>query len=114
MSDPEVIAASGYGVDIIEATRVYLATLLRGPAAVRRSPEPLRKTSIHPSAAYEAVPPRPTSRSVELRVLQVPVSFREAPRVDVAAVMTTPTLPPVAPQPARRGERADASAQPRA
>jgi cyclase len=55
--DPEVIAAGGYGIGIIEATRVYLRALLAGD---RRPLDeilaaPLRSGWIHPHAPYEAV-----------------------------------------------------------
>src|SRR3954452_18664144 len=55
--DPEVIAAGGYGVGIIEATRVYLRALLAGD---RRPLEevlegPLRDGWIRAYPAYEAV-----------------------------------------------------------
>jgi cyclase len=55
--DPDVIAAGGYGVGIIEATRVYLTALLAGD---RRPLDeilegPLRNGWIHPHPAYEAV-----------------------------------------------------------
>ncbi len=55
--DPDVIAAGGYGVGIIEATRVYLTALLAGD---RRPFDeilegPLRNGWIHSYAAYEAV-----------------------------------------------------------
>jgi len=55
--DPDVIAAGGYGVGIIEATRVYLTALLAGD----RRPldellkRPLRNGWIHPHPAYEEV-----------------------------------------------------------
>jgi cyclase len=55
--DPDVIGAGGYGVGIIEATRVYLKALLAGD----RRPladileGPLRNGWIHSHAAYEAV-----------------------------------------------------------
>jgi cyclase len=55
--DPDVIAAGGYSVGIIEATRVYLTALLAGD---RRPLDellkgPLRNGWIHPHPAYEAV-----------------------------------------------------------
>jgi cyclase len=55
--DPEVIAAGGYGVGIIEATRVYLTALLAGD---RRPLDellngPFRNGWIHPHPPYEAV-----------------------------------------------------------
>jgi len=55
--DPDVIAAGGYGVGIIEATRIYLTALLAGD---RRPLQeilrgPLRKGWIHPHPAYDAV-----------------------------------------------------------
>jgi glyoxylase-like metal-dependent hydrolase (beta-lactamase superfamily II) len=55
--DPDVIAAGGYSVGIIEATRVYLTALLAGD---RRPLDellkgPFRNGWIHPHPAYEAV-----------------------------------------------------------
>jgi cyclase len=55
--DPDVIAAGGYGVGIIEATRVYLTALLAGD---RRPYDeilegPLRNGWIHSYPEYEAV-----------------------------------------------------------
>jgi hypothetical protein len=55
--DPDVIAAGGYGVGIIEATRVDLTALRAGD---RRALDeilegPLRDGWIHPFPAYEAV-----------------------------------------------------------
>jgi hypothetical protein len=52
-----VIAAGGYGVGVIEATRVYLRALLAGD---RRPLDdvlegPLREGWIHPHPPYEAV-----------------------------------------------------------
>jgi cyclase len=55
--DPDVIAAGGYGVGIIEATRVYLTALLAGDK--RPLDEilegPFRHGWIHPHPAYHAV-----------------------------------------------------------
>ena len=55
--DPDVIAAGGYSVGIIEATRVYLTALLAGDG--RPLDEllkgPFRNGWIHPHPAYEAV-----------------------------------------------------------
>src|SRR4051794_13397249 len=56
-SDPEVIAAGGYGVGIIEATRIYLRALL---AADQRPwneilEGPLHEGWIHPHEPYDAV-----------------------------------------------------------
>jgi cyclase len=55
--DPDVIAAGGYGVGVIEATRVYLRALLAGD---RRPLDevlagPLRDGWIHPHPPYERV-----------------------------------------------------------
>jgi cyclase len=55
--DPDVIAGGGYGVGIIEATRVYLTALLAGDrrplAEILEGP--MRNGWIHPYPAYEAV-----------------------------------------------------------
>jgi glyoxylase-like metal-dependent hydrolase (beta-lactamase superfamily II) len=55
--DPDVIAAGGYGVGIIEATRVYLTALLAGDQ--RPLDEilegPFRNGWIHPHPAYDTV-----------------------------------------------------------
>ena len=55
--DPDVIAAGGYGVGIIEATRVYLTALLAGDRRPLHEilEGPLRNGWIHPHRAYEAV-----------------------------------------------------------
>src|SRR5262245_1969976 len=55
--DPDVIAAGGYGVGIIEATRIYLTALLAGD---RRPLEeilegPFRNGWVHPHPAYDEV-----------------------------------------------------------
>jgi glyoxylase-like metal-dependent hydrolase (beta-lactamase superfamily II) len=55
--DPEVIAAGGYSVGIIEATRIYLRALLAGDRRPLEEllKDPLRDGWIHLHPAYEAV-----------------------------------------------------------
>ncbi len=55
--DPEVIAAGGYGVGLIEATRAYLRALLAGDTRPYEEilEGPLREGWIHRFPAYDAV-----------------------------------------------------------